>query len=40
MEMSKHVGIYIMYKDTVVIYKGTGKAVPFQAWSGPEGSRN
>ena len=29
--------IYILY-DCLIINKGKGKAVPLQAWSGPEGS--
>ena len=28
------------YRHTLRIYKGKGKAVPLQAWSGLEGSRN
>ena len=31
---------YILYIIYVSYMKGKGKAVPLQAWSGPEGSRN
>ena len=29
----------VQVTDYTEIYSGKGKAVPFQAWSGPEGSR-
>jgi hypothetical protein len=31
--------IVTLYKGKVTLYKGKGKAVPLQAWSGPEDSR-
>jgi hypothetical protein len=35
----KKVNIYIYIYVCVCLIKGEGKAVPLQAWSGPEGSR-
>jgi len=31
--------IYVIYINIYVIYIYVGKAVPLQAWTGPEGSR-
>ena len=38
--VTSFIGFLTRYCSPVIIYfKGKGKAVPLQAWSGPEGSR-
>jgi hypothetical protein len=41
MQVCYNVTVYISCESCVCMYvcKGKGKAVPLQAWSGPEGSR-